>query len=146
MPQQSYAVVLIAGTEEELPETTALVSALFAMGIEPREKCPFIEVISEREPGKPRIRHTWALKAKSKCGRWHTEQLRKAWYDKAWLAANPEHPFAYARAAAIQHRHALAQLKNSVPQLLISKGGARVLIPADATPEERESLMSKLAA
>lgn len=141
---RSYSVVVIGGEgDPATAETTDMVLALFALGIEPLARAPLVETVEEID-GRPVHRHTWQLQAKSADGRHDTDKLRKAWNDPAWFKANPEHPLAYLRAWLIQRRHLVAQLKNSVPLGVVRKGDKSVLIPLDATPEEEAFLLAKL--
>lgn len=147
-PSRTYEAVPISGTgDPRTAPTTALVLALFTLGIHADDDCPFMETLDTGcEP--PAQTHVWLLKPKSADRKHNTAKLVEAWNDPAreWFKRNPEHPFSYLNGYYRQQTHVFAELGKSVPLGIVRKGDRCVLIPLDATDDEESVLLAKLEA
>jgi len=132
-------------TDPATSEIPNMVAALTALGIPLDSDCPYQET-REMIDGKEQRVVTWVLKPVSACGRFETQDMLKAWTDADFTKRNPEHPFAYIKAAFENRAKISAQSASQSPLALIRKGKRIALIPFDATPERREHLLAELAA
>lgn len=104
---RQYSLVFIGGEGDPLAASTLpLVAALIAFDCQPRPESPFIELIEDiSPPGTPEEdatitrEHRWIFSDQSTCGKYHTDQLRKAWHSSSFLAGNPTHPLTRIRGA-----------------------------------------------
>lgn len=122
---------------------TILASILVTLGIPLDEHCPYQETV-EKSGGSERRVVTYVFQSQSHDGQFQTAKMIAAWHDKDFIRDNPEHPMAYLKAFAANHSVLLKLIKESVPLICVRRGTRAVLIPADATPDERASWMEKL--
>ncbi len=130
-------------TDPVCSENTAMVAALVTLGVPFYAPQPFLETRETLNEQEKRT-VTWCLQTKSSDGRFKTRELIQWWRDEAWLAANPEHPLAYVKAAIANHQRFAAAMKTSIPLALVRKGKRFALIPLDATSKRRQQLLDLL--
>jgi len=134
-------ICIIQGADAQ--ENLALVAALTALGVPFYAEQPYLET-REIVHGEERITVTWCMKTSTADGRFKTQELIRWWHDEAWLAANEDHPLAYARAAAVNYRRIADGVKGSAPVGIVRKGSKFALIPFDVSPERRKELLDSL--
>ena len=136
-------ICIIQGTGATAAENILLVAALTALGVPFYESQPYLEA-REIVHGEERITVTWCMETHTADNRWKTQDLIAWWHDVEWLAANEDHPLAYARAAARNYQRIMDGVKSSAPVGIVRKGSKFALIPFDATPERRKALLDSL--
>ena len=119
---------------------TALAAALSAVGIALAEK-PFVRVVGDGIRGE---RVVWFFDPQSSCGKYQTAELIAAWSDNAWHLANPEHPFAYIKAALMNREALVTKIKQDVPIACISRRGKFAFLPLNATPQTEDLFLRYL--
>ena len=119
---------------------TALAAALAAVGIPLAEK-PFVRVVGDGIRGE---RVIWFFEPQSRCGKYATSALIAAWSDNGWHIANPEHPFAYIKAALVNRESLVTKIKQDVPLACISRRGKFAFLPLDATPQTEDLFLRYL--
>ncbi|MCX6968199.1 MAG: hypothetical protein NTZ46_10575 [Verrucomicrobia bacterium] len=136
-------IVRETGVDPLASENTMLVAALVTMGVAFYDAQPYLET-REIVNGEERRTVTWCLATKTADGRFKTRELIQWWRDAAWLAANPEHPLAYAKKAVANYQRLVDGVKSTAPIGIIRKGGKFAMIPFDAAPERRQQLLDSL--
>ena len=119
---------------------TALAAALSAVGIPLAEK-PFVRVVGDGIRGE---RVIWFFDPQSPCGKFRTSELIQAWSDNGWHLANPEHPFAYIKAALTNRESLVTKIKQDVPLACISRRGKFAFLPINATPQTEDLIFRYL--
>ena len=119
---------------------TALAAALFALGIPLAEK-PFVRVVGDGIRGE---RVVWFFDTQSADGTYQTKQLIEAWNDDSWHLANPEHPFAYIKAALMNREALVRKIKQDVPLACISRRGKFAFLPLNASPKTEDLFLRYL--
>jgi hypothetical protein len=119
---------------------TALAAALSAVGIPLAEK-PFVRVVGDGIRGE---RVIWFFDPQSACGKYRTGELIQAWSDNSWHLANPEHPFAYIKAALTNRESLVTKIKQDVPLACISRRGKFAFLPLNATPQTEDLIFRYL--
>ena len=141
--QEGDKICIVRETDAVCSQNTAMIATLVTLGVPFYKPQPFLET-REIIEGQEKRTMTWCLHPKSTDGRFKTHELIQWWHDESWLAANSEHPLAYAKAAVANYQRLVAGTKSSVPLALIRKGKRFALIPFDATPERRQQLLDRL--
>lgn len=72
------------------------------------------------------------------------EEFKDRFEDLEWCMANPDHPISYLRAYSDMMNRLRDKVRTMKPMLLVRKGRRSALIPADATPERKEEILSML--
>jgi hypothetical protein len=116
----------------------ALAAALAALGI-PFDDLPFVSTKSAKGS-----HFVFLFKAVSNCGKFHTSDMARAWESESWHVENPEHPFAYIKAAFLNRVALLDTVKQAVPFIVVPKGGKLAIVSASASPETQTAIFSKL--
>ena len=119
---------------------TALAAALAAVGIPLAEK-PFVRVVGDGIRGE---RVIWFFDPQSRCGKYKTSELIAAWSDNNRHIANPEHPFAYIKAALMNRESLVTKIKQDVPLACISRRGKFAFLPLNATPQTEDLFLRYL--
>lgn len=119
---------------------TALAAALSAVGIPLAEK-PFVRVVGDGIRGE---RVIWFFDPQSRCGKYLTSELIAAWSDNNWHIANPEHPFAYIKAALMNRESLVTKIKQDVPLACVSRRGKFAFLPLDASPQTEDLFLRYL--
>jgi hypothetical protein len=119
---------------------TALAAALSALGIPLAEK-PFVRVVGDGIRGE---RVVWFFDPQSADGKFQTKQLIEAWNDDTWHLANPEHPFAYIKAALMNREALVTKIKQDVPLACISRRGKFAFLPLNASPKTEDLFLRYL--
>jgi hypothetical protein len=119
---------------------TALAAALSAVGIPLAEK-PLVRVVGDGIRGE---RVIWFFEPQSQCGKYATAELIAAWSDNAWHIANPEHPFAYIKAALVNRESLVTKIKQDVPLACISRRGKFAFLPLNASPQTEDLFLRYL--
>ncbi len=119
---------------------TVLAAALSAVGIPLAEK-PFVRVVGDGIRGE---RVVWFFEPQSPFGKYLTAELIAAWSDHAWHIANPEHPFAYIKAALMNREALVTKIKQDVPIACISRHGKFAFLPLNASPQTQDLLLRTL--
>jgi hypothetical protein len=71
-------------------------------------------------------------------------EFRKRFLDDDWVRANADHPISYLRAQSDQLLGFQQTIKARKPALLVRKRNRFAIIPADAHPATRKSLLQNL--
>ena len=116
---------------------TALAAALSAVGIALAEK-PFVRDGIRGE------RVVWFFEPQSSCGKHLTAELIAAWSDNAWHLANPEHPFAYIKAALMNREALVTKIKQGVPIACIRRHDKFAFLPLNASPQTQDLFLRQL--
>ena len=119
---------------------TALAAALSAVGIPLADK-PLVRVVGDGIRGE---RVIWFFEPQSQCGKYRTSELITAWSDNAWHIANPEHPFAYIKAALVNRESLVTKIKQDVPLACISRRGKFAFLPLNASPQTEDLFLRYL--
>ena len=139
----TLVIVREKDTDPETSNRTAMAAALATIGIALDEDCPFQETWEVVNEVQERV-VTWVFKPKSNCGRYQTQEMIEAWDDPSFVVQNPEHPFAYVKAALGNHTRLVEQISRHAPIAIIRKGRRMAFIPFDVAPERREELLNEL--
>jgi len=139
-------------TDHEHPlksANTYLVAAACTSGAE-LSPHGYLDTIEQGLDGKPRRTVVWLLSDKEitfspfEGETISTQEMIRRWNDREWCAAHPDHPITYMR----YYQGTLTQLRDAIreqtPTICVKKGGRAAYIPANATEEERQKLLSKL--
>jgi hypothetical protein len=119
---------------------TALAAALSALGIPSAQK-PFVRVVGDGIRGE---RVVWFFDPQSADGTHQTKALIEAWNDDTWHLANPEHPFAYIKAALMNRESLVTKIKQDVPLACISRRGKFAFLPLNASPKTEDLFLRYL--
>jgi hypothetical protein len=119
---------------------TCLAAALTAVGIQLAAK-PFIRVVGDGINGE---RIVWFFDPQSQDGRFQTSELIAAWHDDAWHLANPEHPFAYIKAALMNREALVTKIKQDVPIACIRRHDKFAFLPLNASPQTQDLFLRTL--
>jgi hypothetical protein len=119
---------------------TALAAALSAVGLPVAAK-PLVRVVGDGIRGE---RVIWFFEPQSPCGKYKTSELITAWSDNSWHMANPEHPFAYIKAALVNRESLVTKIKQNVPLACISRRGKFAFLPLDASPQTEDLFLRHL--
>ncbi len=110
-----------------------LVAALLAVGVRPVKAAPCRVMTRADRPGEA---VQFYLQPRSECGRYRTRDLLQAWVEGVeWVEKNPEHPFAYAMACALNYRNILRHVKKAERQVLLQRGRSVAVLPLNASAE-----------
>jgi hypothetical protein len=123
---------------------TQLFAALGALGIDPEET--LCGEYRESIGGKTVSVTVWRLKERSKCGRYDTAEMIRAWNDPHFARTNPEHPLAYLRAGFGNYDEARRFIRERGPIAIKRRGKRVALITRDTKPEHRERILAGLNA
>ena len=119
---------------------TALAAALSALGI-PLAQKPFVRVVGDGIRGE---RVVWFFEPQSADGTHQTKSLIEAWNDDTWHLANPEHPFAYIKAALMNRESLVTKIKQDVPLACISRREKFAFLPLNASPRTEDLFLRHL--
>jgi hypothetical protein len=119
---------------------TALAAALSALGI-PLAQKPFVRVVGDGIRGE---RVVWFFEPQSADGTHQTKSLIEAWNDDTWHLANPEHPFAYIKAALMNREALITKIKQDVPLACISRRGKFAFLPLNASQRTEDLFLRHL--
>ena len=119
---------------------TALAAALSALGI-PLAQKPFVRVVGDGIRGE---RVVWFFEPQSADGTHQTKPLIEAWNDDTWHLANPEHPFAYIKAALMNREALITKIKQDVPLACISRRGKFAFLPLNASQRTEDLFLRHL--
>jgi hypothetical protein len=119
---------------------TALAAALSALGI-PLAQKPFVRVVGAGIRGE---RVVWFFEPQSADGTYQTKSLIEAWNDDSWHLANPEHPFAYIKAALMNREALVTKIKQDVPLACISRREKFAFLPLNASPRTEDLFLRHL--
>ena len=119
---------------------TALAAALSALGI-PLAQKPFVRVVGDGIRGE---RVVWFFEPQSADGTYQTKSLIEAWNDDTWHLANPEHPFAYIKAALMNRESLVTKIKQDVPLAYISRREKFAFLPLNASPRTEDLFLRHL--
>jgi hypothetical protein len=111
-----------------------LVAALTAMGI------PCDDKTATAAAGDTRI---WQLGAVSNCGKYKTAELIVFWRDRNFHVNNPQHPFAYVKAAMWNHKVIVDAVKRDRPLVAIRKGESIAFLHPDCSSETERKVLSQ---
>lgn len=116
----------------------ALAAALAALGI-PFAEIPFVSTKSTKGE-----HFVFLFEGVSNCGQFKTADMLKAWESDGWHVENPEHPFAYIKAAFANREALLDKVKQAAPLVVIERAGKFAILSANASPELQTAIFSKL--
>jgi hypothetical protein len=143
-------VSVLADHEHPLKSAnTHLVAAACTSGAE-LSPDGYLDTIEQGAEGKPRRTVVWVMQSKEisfgsfEAEKISTQEFLRRWNDKAWCAANPDHPIVFMR----YYQQTLAKLRDAIrdqtPTIKVTRGGRAAYIPASATEEQRAKLLAKL--
>ena len=84
-------------------DKTLLVAALLALGIPPAGR-EFFHSTAEFVRGAVEWQTIWSFRQDSRCKRFETQNMIRAWDDASWLVNNPTHPLALMRTGLTYNR------------------------------------------
>ena len=116
-----------------------LTAALLAMGVPFDDELPYIESKSTKGNF-----HSFILRDQTTCGQYLTKDLIQHWNDPSFVQNNPEHPFAYIKAAFENRTGLLDLVKKSVPFIVIEKNGKYGVISENADKELQDKIIKGL--
>jgi len=143
-------VSVLADHEHPLKSSnTHLVAAVATSG---GELAPqgYLDTIEQGADGKPRRTVVWLLSDKeidfteSAGEKISTQEFIRRWLNREWLEQNPNHPITYMRYYQQTLEKLRDAIKDQTPTIKVTRGGRAAYIPANATDEERQKLLSKL--
>lgn len=117
-----------------------LVAALTAMGI-PCDEVPSIGI--ERQVGQAQGARVWRIGGASNCGKFTTEALVIAWRDSQFHVKNPQHPFAYVKAALWNRKVIVDAIKKDRPLVQIRKGEQIAFLHPDCSSETEAKILGR---
>jgi len=120
-----------------------LICALRSVGVVLHPGFRFVILIDEVD-GKPVTLHRWIVSARSKDNLYSTADLIKWWSDPAWQAANRTHEFAIACTVARNMGVVAAEVRETVPCVVVRHGSSEAHIPVNASPARRAHLIGQL--
>ena len=139
MKKEEVIAMKADGREAFETRDAFLLCALMAVGIEPVSSERVRVILPEHISGREFVYH---LKARSGCGKYETGALIKAWGGGLeWIEKNPEHPFAYAMAAALNFKNNEEWMRTRAGQVYLVRGNSVALVPLNATAEIEEKLL-----
>jgi len=125
------------------PSTTNsdLATALLSVGIPFKKDKPFEEYGGDMEP-----QIVYFFEDVSECGEIRTDEMIKAWEDfggeNGWCARNPNHPFAYAAAAAKNRANIIRFVRERAPLIVVKEGNTHAILRAGAPTKYRDQVLS----
>jgi hypothetical protein len=118
-----------------------LLCALMAVGVRPCST-ERVRVITPEHVGG--ARYQYFLEPRSECGKYDTGKLIVAWKEGLpWIEKNPDHPFAYAMAAALNFKANAEFLNFRSPSVFLTAGKSVALIPLNASAELEEKILGR---
>lgn len=134
-----------------LTPTSALVMALRTLGVPipvsdapNRPPFPWHEQIREEVEGRIVRKFIWRLQDTKAADGTDVKTLIARWNDSAWLAKHPASELAVLRQGLMNAVTIAAAVKATIPRDRFARGNIEVLIPANASPEERAHWLGKL--
>lgn len=148
MKQGSTLAIIRDTKDPKASETTQLVGALLAAGVEFASKKPLSDSIDEK--GERLV--SWSLDGGRKItfsNDFDPEpvtiaEFRRRFESREWCEKNPNHPIAFLRAYRDKMGGLRDFLRATPPAARIRKGRRVGLIPANATDEERKQILDAL--
>jgi hypothetical protein len=126
---------------------TAMVSAWLISGGKLASNKALVDYVEEVEAAPVRS-YVWSIDGSVACmfGSESLEfaEFRKRFLDDDWVRANADHPISYLRAQSDQLLGFQQTIKARKPALLVRKRNRFAIIPADAPPATRKSLLQNL--
>jgi hypothetical protein len=110
-----------------------LVAALTAMGV----TC---DDLASAATGNVRV---WRMSEFSNCGKYKTRDLIMFWRDSNFHNHNPDHPFAYIKAALWNHKMLVEAVKEDKPLVEIRKGNSIAYLHPDCSSETERKILSR---
>lgn len=119
-----------------------LVAALLTMDVRPVDAEPVRIITREHRAGE---NYQFYLEARSRDGKYRTRDLLKFWIEgESWVERNPDHPFAYAMAMALNLRGIHKFVKEKAPHVFLQRGKGVALLPLDASAGLEEKILGRL--
>ena len=111
-----------------------LVAALTAMGV------PCDDKTATAASGDTRL---WRMGEVSNCGKYKTADLIVFWRDSTFHVNNPNHPFAYVKAALWNHKVLVDAVKNDRPLVCIRKGDSIAFLHPDCSSTTERKILTR---
>lgn len=111
-----------------------LVAALTAMGVPCDDKNATVAA------GDTRL---WRMGEVSNCGKYKTADLIVFWRDTNFHINNPNHPFAYVKAALWNHKVIIDAVKKDRPLVAIRKGDSIAYLHPDCSSETERKILTQ---
>jgi hypothetical protein len=111
-----------------------LVSALTAMGV------PCDENHATVAAGDVRL---WRIGEVSNCGKYKTAELIIFWRDSQFHVRNPNHPFAYVKAALWNHKMIVDAVKKDRKLVMIRKGDSIAFLHPDCSSDTERKILTQ---
>lgn len=111
-----------------------LVAALTAMGV------PCDENHASVAAGDTRL---WRISDVSNCGKYKTSDLIVFWRDSQFHVRNPQHPFAFVKAALWNHKMLVEAVKQDRALIQIRKGDSIAFLHPDCSAETERKILSQ---
>jgi len=89
-------------------------------------------------------RMTFFFQPLSVCGTYKTDELIRAWDDRDWHLANPEHPFAYIKVAFANSSRLLDYIKGGKPTVACRHGSKIAFMNLNAPEHLRRQVEREL--
>lgn len=118
---------------------TKLASSLCAVGIPLRKDTPVRLMTGNRGDS-----HCFFFEAQSPCGKYKTDELIKAWDDKAWHLKNPDHPFAYLKVAFENQARLTDYIRKGTRIATVTKGSKFGFLSLDASDSAQKRFFTEL--
>lgn len=118
-----------------------LVAAVAAMGVPFNEFQPTVGIAATEHS--TRGHRVWNLGKVSNCGKYTLEQLTAAWRDQNFHKTNPQHPFAFVKAALWNHKVLVEALKTDKPLVQVKRGESIALLHPDCSARTEEKILTR---
>lgn len=111
-----------------------LVAALTAMGV------PCDENHATVAAGDTRL---WRMGEQSNCGKYKASELIFFWRDSSFHVSNPQHPFAFVKAALWNHKVLVDAVKKDRSLVQIRKGDSVAFLHPDCSSETERKILTR---
>lgn len=110
-----------------------LIAAITAMGV----PC---DDLASAATGSVRV---WRMGETSSCGKYRTKDLIVFWRDSKFHENNPDHPFAYIKAALWNHKMLVEAVKGDKPLVKIRRGNSIAYLHPDCSSETERKILTR---
>lgn len=117
----------------------SLCAALLAMEIPPSDETPIVKLKTTNGE-----QYKFFMQERSLCGKYKTADLILAWNNPKFEEENPDHPFAYIKAAFKNRDGLLDVVKRAIAKVVINVNGKMIVMPENASPAYQQKIFSQL--
>ena len=130
---------LRARDQEEYPGVARLVAALMCMHVKPVDAELGRVMVPEHASGRS---YDFYLEGMCERGKYETQTLIDWWNQgEEWVERNPDHPFAYVMAMALNLDVVDGYVERCAPLVFMRKGKQVGLLPTNATVEQEKKIL-----